>query len=299
MSVLRRRVWSVTIGTKVGSLEVGLNVSGHRCEFKIDKTIEAKPNTCVLRIWNLSREQRSALVEQRPAEGKTRGIPVRISAGYEETGPALLFLGDLRIATNTRQGADWISTIESGDGEAAKQNARLNVAYGPGTDPAVALRAIVKALGLDPGNSAKAAAALKAGGVAKLFAQRAILSGSAWQHAQDFCRSADLEFSVQEGAIQITKRGETIEGRVVRLSPETGLIGSPSVDAKGILTATSLLQDGLSPGRLVVLDSPSTQGNFRIERTSYTGDTHGQPWYAEIEGPRFGSRAHVKKGKKK
>jgi hypothetical protein len=213
---------------------------------------------------------------------------VLIEGGYEETGGAhQLFLGDLRVGTSVKEGPDWVTTIESGDGEAAKINARMKVAMGPGTTPDTAFRAIIKALGLSPGNSQKALAAFRSGGAAQMYVQRAVLSGSAWKHAVDFCRSANLEFSVQDGAVQIVDTNKVLAGKAVRLTPETGLVGSPSVDAKGVLSCSAFLQPGLAVARLVVLDSPSVKGNFKIQRVQYECDTHGQPWYAHIEGSRY------------
>lgn len=285
MAELSRRVWAVTVGTKIGELAVGLKVTGLRVAFEIEKDLKAKPNRCVVRIWNLSREHRSALAQQKQVKGKVAGIPVRIEAGYKATGPTLLYSGDLRYAASTLEGSSWVTTIESGDGEYAKQNARIRQTFGPGTTADVAINATIKALGLSPGNSAIVSARLRASGIAKLG--RVVLSGSAWLHAVELCRAAGFDFSVQNGAVQLTDFTNPLAGKSVGLGPGSGLIGSPTVDHKGVLSATSLIQAGLDPGRLVVLDAPSVKGNFRVERTKYSGDSHGKEWYGEIEGARF------------
>jgi hypothetical protein len=282
---LTNRVWAITVGTKIGSLAVGLKVTGLRVEFDIKKDIKPKPNDCTIKIYNLSREHRGALAQQKKVAGLTAGIPVRVEAGYKAAGPILLFSGDLRFASSQLEGATWVTIIESGDGEAAKQNARINIALGPNTTADQALGQAVKALGLSQGNTAKFLAKLRASGTAA--PGRITLSGSAWLHAYQIARANGLEFSVQDGAVQLTEQGRVLPGRSVKLSPGHGLIGSPTVDHKGVLSAVSLLQDGLEPGRLVVMDAPSVKGNFRIERVQYEGDSHGKPWYANIEGKRY------------
>src|SRR6185436_17186184 len=107
---LYKRAWHIVIGTKIGSLSAGIDVSHLRCAFDIDKTVKQEPNTGTLKVWGLSKQHRHAIVEQRPNKGQTRGIPVLIEAGYEETGGAhQLFLGDLRVGTSSKEGADWVT----------------------------------------------------------------------------------------------------------------------------------------------------------------------------------------------
>jgi hypothetical protein len=287
VGLLFGRVWRVVIGAQIGAIRAGLQVDDHRIYFHVEKSLKPEPNTCTLKVYNLSRTQRAQIEELKPKKGDTRGIPILIEAGYKDKGPQQIWLGDVRTVSTERDGGDWITTLESGDGEKAGQNARINVAYGPGTTPDTALRAIVKALGVDPGNVPQVLTKLRATGVGQLFPKRLVLSGSAVEHMTNFCRSAGLEWSIQEGAVQILDVGATSLGFVTRLSPSTGLVGVPSVDPEGKLSCTSLIQSGLRPGSLLVLESSAVRGNYRIERTVWEGDTHDTPWYAEIEGSRY------------
>jgi hypothetical protein len=287
MGVLFGRVWRVVIGAQIGAIRAGLRVDGHRLHFHVEKSLKPEPNTCTLQVWNLSRAQRAQIEELRPKKGDTRGIPILIEAGYKDKGPQQIWLGDVRTISTERDGGDWITTLESGDGEKAGQNARINVSFGPGTTPDTALRAIVKALGVDAGNVPVVLAKLRAAGVGQLFPKRAVLSGSAADHMTNFCRSAGLEWSIQDGAIQILDVGKTAAGFAVRLSPSTGLVGTPSVDPDGKLSCVSLIQPGLRPGSLLVLESATVHGNYRIERAVWDGDTHDTAWYTEIEASRY------------
>jgi hypothetical protein len=274
----------IIVGT---SASTGVAVEQHRCAFAVEKTLKPEPNTCTLQVWNLSRAQRAAIEEMKPSKGKPTGVPVLIEAGYDETGTSQIFLGDLRTVFSAREGPDWITTVESGDGEKATATARINVALGRKTSPEVALRAIVKALGLKPGNLTTALQKLKRSGVAQLFTHGVTLSGSASYHMTNFCKSADLEWSIQDGAIQILDRGKTLAKTAVRLSSETGLVESPTVDHKGVLSCKMLMIPDVRPGSLLVLDSLTVKGNYRIEKAKWSGDTHGKDWTIEVEAKRY------------
>lgn len=286
MAELRDRVWSVTVGALVGGVRKGLKVDKHRVSFRAEKTLKPEPNKCEISIHNLSAEQRGQIEELRPKAGDARGIPLLIEAGYKSTGLTQIWLGDLRTAYSEYSKPDWVTKIETGDGEAAK-GSTVHVAYGPGTSPDVALRAIVKALGIDEGNAAAAAVKLRQAGGASLFPKRLVLSGSASRTLDLFCQSAGLEYSVQDGAVQILDRGKVLSSKAVKLGPRTGLIESPSVDPKGVLSFKMLIQPDIKCGSLLVVDSSTAKGNYRITKATWEGDTHAQPWYISGEATRY------------
>ncbi len=120
---------------------------------------------------------------------------------------------------------------------------------------------------------------------------QAALSGNVRRMLTDFCRSAGLEWSVQDGKVQILDAGRTLSDKAIELSPKTGLIESPSVDFKvsskterggAIVKAKALLIPELTPGKLVVFRSRSMSGGYRIEEVTYRGDSFGRDWYAEL-----------------
>jgi hypothetical protein len=280
------RVWRVVVGAGLGALRTGLEVSKHRCYWRVEKTNKPEPNKCQLKVWNLSREQRAQIEELRPKEGSTSGIPLLVEGGYKSTGTSQIFLGDLRTVWSERVGADWITTVESGDGEQSIKNARINQSFGPKTSPDVVLRAIVKSLGLGEGNVQQTLTKLRTTGAANLL-DRVVLTGSASEHLTNFTRSAGLEWSIQDGALQILDRDRALSGFAVLLGSGSGLVESPTVDPKGVLTARAFLQPGIRVGALVSVRSHTVKGNYRIERASWECDTHGIPWYVTVEAKRY------------
>lgn len=94
-----------------------------------------------------------------------------------------------------------------------------------------------------------------------------------------------LEASIQDGALQILTKGLAVQRTAVVLSPQSGLLDSPSIGPGGILKARALLNHDIFPGRLVCIKSQLIDSRFfRVERANYTGDIAGPDWFVEIEG---------------
>lgn len=269
MTALYRRVARVTVGE--------VQVEALRIQFRVVKTLRPEPNTAEVSISNLSADTRRKMV--------TADVPVRIEAGYENGGESTvgqLFLGDMRFGGHTREGADWVTKLQAGDGEKTFRGARINESFAKGVRKAKVLESVTKAMKVD----FKAAIAkfksdgFKAG--MDEFAKGISLNGSASKELTKILEAAGYSWSIQDGEVQVLGAKETV-GEGVHLSPETGLVGSPESSSDGYVKVKSLLQPELRPGRLVQLDSASFKGSYRIDRAEFRGDTHGADWYAELE----------------
>lgn len=287
MTALFRRVVNVTVAPKsdgaggaLSAIEksLGFDLSNLDCTFKAKKNLKAEPNTCQVKLYNLAPETRRVLET-------TKKLVMRLEAGYPHS-VAQLFLGEVRSAHTTREASDFVTEITTGDSEKEMGTARINLSIGPKVPASVALNAIAQALGVGLGNVSTMAAKLAAKGAA-FFGPGTAISGNAARAMTDFCRSADLEWSIQDGVIQILDRGTALNEQAVYLSPDTGLVGSPSVDHKGIVTATAFIQPDLRPGRKVQFDSLGFKGGYKIEDCEYTGDTAGTEWYVKMSCKKY------------
>jgi len=292
VTLFDRRV-TVTVDT--------IEITGLDVAFKVEKTLKPLPNTCELSIWNLTQEHQSQLEQLgQVSNGKdhkskklsastnkqaTTGIGCKIEAGYKDA-TSLIWLGDLRTVDTVRDGADWVTHLTSGDGEKAWQNAKLHVSYGPKTPLETALRAMVRALGVGEGNLSKIVSKLKQAGSA-IFPHGTVISGPVSRELQAFAQSADLEVSIQDGAIQFVDRGKALGGTALLLSEDTGLLDSPTVDNEGVLSAKMLLIPDVRCGGLVTMDAARVKGTYRIEQAVWSGDTSSTDWYVEIKGKRY------------
>jgi hypothetical protein len=248
--------------------------------FRVKKSLKPEPNTADLTIWNLNPDHRSALEQLKIA-------PVMIEAGYKG-GVSTLFLGDLRTATTTHEGTDYISRLGSGDGEKKIKKARINVSLKKGAaTPAKVLEAVARSLGVGEGNLSQAMSQIQGAGIANHFAEGVVISGSAFREMNSICRSLSLTWSIQGGKLQILPLKTALEGQAIVVSERTGMIGSPTVDNDGVLSVKMLLAPDVFPGRKIVLEAERLKGQYRIESCSYSGDTHGGDWYIDIEAKRY------------
>jgi len=257
----------------------GLLVSDLRVAFKIEKTARRAPNKCEIRVWNLNPDHRRQL-EQLATTRRT--IPVQINAGYVEA-LGTIYVGELRTARTERDGPNLITTLAGGDGARA-QGARVSRAFGAGTPLASVLGHVADALGLGRGNSVEAFATAALGGNVREFAHGTVVHGRAADELDGLTRSAGLEWSIQDGALQVLPLGAPLSTTAVVLSASSGLVGSPTVDARGVLKARALLLPDLVPGRLVDVEGEILRGRYRIDKASLSGDTSGKDWHVEIEG---------------
>jgi hypothetical protein len=268
------RSYSLTVGDR--------ELSELAFSFQVQKSLKPEPNTCEIKIYNLAPETRQKF------ESATANA-VRIEAGYGGDN-SQIYLGEVRAAWTTIEGADVVTTLSTGDSEKEIQTARINVSIGAKAPADVALRALVRALGVKSGNVEHAVRVLQTKGVAAgLFPSGTVLSGQVHREMTDFCRSANLEWSVQDGAIQILDKGKALEGKAVVLASDTGLYGSPTVDSKGIVTARCALIPELRPGVKVVLDAIGVKGGYRVHTCEYVGDTWGDSWDCTITAQKYAS----------
>lgn len=266
------RVVRLVVAPKTnGTAHPGFDLSNIDCSFQVKKSLRAKPNTCELKVYNLAPNTRRAL------EGASR-LLLRLDAGYESN-TAQLFYGEIRSAHTHREGPDLVTEISTGDSEKEMSSSQMSLSLGPKVPVHVVLETVVRELGVGPGNSQQVATKL-AGAV--YFGPGTTFTGSAARTLTDLCRSAGLEWSVQDGILQILEQGRAVEGTAMRLSPSTGLIGSPTIDNKGVLSVSALIHSSLAPGRKIIVDSESIQGAYRIETVDYTGDTVGNDWTAKM-----------------
>lgn len=253
-----------------------LGLEGFDVRFEIQKSLAPKtPNSVELKIWNLNADHRQQLQEYEK-------VYVSVEAGYE-SGMSLLFRGDLRDVVSSRQGPDWITTVTSDSGRRARK-ARLVRSFAPGASVSSVLQAAARAMGVRLGNTAERTVAAKIAGTqaAKFFNGYAV-AGAIDEELDRLARSCNLEWSIQDDELQFLDYGEPLQQLAVKLTAQTGLIGSPEPGNKGITEARCLIIPDLYPGRRCEVQSEHVRGIYRIETTKHTGSTFGPEWYCDLQ----------------
>jgi hypothetical protein len=166
---------------------------------------------------------------------------VRLSAGYAKTKPTQIFYGQLIHVEHNVVAEDMITTLTTGDGAVAYRTARIQASFGPKTQIDQVLKTLIKALGLRPGNSQKALADLVKSKFANIYLQGTVLSGPVASQITQLTRSAGLGWSIQDGAVQILDLNPLMSEFAIVLTPETGLIGSPAMSNKGVVSGKCLI----------------------------------------------------------
>lgn len=269
MTEIRDRVAEVVADT--------LRLDGMRVAFEVERSLRPTPNKASIKIWNLSRDHRGQLEQM-------KRVPVSVRAGYRTTGMTQIFLGELSRVVSEPSGADIVTTIGGGDGAKQITTSRVSRTFAPGTRTADVLRHVAESVGAGMGNALTEIAQGNFGALGEVFAQGTTIHGNAAAELGRLCDSAGLEYSIQDGRLQMMRRGRALAATAVRLSPLTGLLGSPSVDAKGVLSAECMMIPDVFPGRRVLIESRFVRGVYRVEKAAYSGDLRGNDWKIKIEG---------------
>lgn len=253
-----------------------LLLEGFDLRFEITKSLSAKtPNTAELRIWGLDVDHRQNLQE-------LERVYMSIEAGYA-SGMSLLFRGDLRDVSSQRADAEWITTITSDSGRRARKQ-RLVRSFAPGATVGSVLSAAAKAMGVRLGNTAQRVVSAKiAGTQASKFFNGYAIAGAIDEELDRLARSCNLEWSIQDDELQFLDHGDPLAQIAVRLTSQTGLLGSPEPGNRGIVDARCLILPDVYPGRRVDVQSEHIRGMYRVETTKHVGSTFGDEWYIDMQ----------------
>ena len=256
---------------------------GLRITFSIEKTSESTPNKASIEVYNLAPDTIALL--------KKKKCRVTLSAGYglirnqNASSAELLFKGDTAKSYTKKSGQDLITTIEVGDGLTAFQSTKINESFSEGVTGTTIVDRVTSAMGLSKGEISGLSGINFSGGF--------VASGNARDTLDDVAEKGDLEWSIQDDAIQMLPINGFTKLEAIKLTSDTGLIGSPnktgfnnSSNKKGKsdgVEFVSLLQPGLVPGRRVQILSKFVEGVFVVRKTKFHGDTKSGPWFSECE----------------
>ena len=272
------RAWRIQVGSLLLSQRDERGQTGLDCAFKVTRSLaSSRAGTCEITVINPSREHLHEL-----ARLPRRTTLVSVDAGYVE-GMARIFTGDLRLAVPSREGADLKVTITAWDGQHARRTARISRAFAPGTSVDQAAAALAGALGVGVGNAARAFRGTRLAGATGEFSDGAALHGSAAAELTRLCDAAGLMWSVQDGQLLVLPLGGALERSAVRIAADSGMIESPQIVDRRTTKVKCLIQPGLAPGQRVVVESLILDRPvLRITEVTFTGETAGQPWDAEL-----------------
>ena len=272
------RQWAVTIGLpgQEGSKYVDIRVT-----FEIEKTSDAAPNKGKVEIYNLSSDSIKKF---------QKGMQLRLDAGYKNL-IETLYIGDIVKSYTKRNQQEVVTTFEVGDSERQLINAHYDRSYGAGTSNIDVLQDLAKALGVSIGPVIGLTKVVYNSGVS--------FSGSVRRALEKMTKGLNLEFSVQNGVLQIIPLTAHNGDEAIVLSQSTGLTGIPS-QGDGFVQFACLLNPKIHPGVPIQIISetpfigasgkPVNSGFFKVRKAKIEGDTHGDKWGIQGEAVPINAR---------
>jgi hypothetical protein len=245
-----------------------------KIRFDITKTNNREANSGQLEIWNLKESSRTLL--------QPEGQEIIIKAGYVDS-LAQIFRCDSQRTVNIKESVEWRTVLELGDGTKELKQKRINKSFRAPQSPGAVLKEAAKELGLDIGNLEEQIRTGGARSILKEFVSGVTLSGKASDVLDEIASSLGLNYSVQDKKLQVLPSRGTLNNPTIKLSVETGMIGSPQIGEEGTVAAASLLDPRMVPGQKVEVDSLVVSGEFVVQEVRHVADTWGHEWTTELE----------------
>jgi len=259
------------LGLEWSSTDVSGRPEGMRLAANIKLTDAAEPDTATVQVWN---PEAGALAILR-----SKNTSVMIEAGYLEGGPSLLFVGDVEPdgAASRRDGPDIIVEAKLADSRLAFHGARLYEEFAGPVRTSDLLRRLATAMGLPTPTLPQDMQDLT-------YGRGYAVSGLARRALDAICRDAGVRWLVQQGQMVVSKIGAPAIGVAsvpVWVTPDTGLVGSPTREERGV-GFVSLLNPMLRPRGLALLGAADLGGIYLIKAVEHRLDSAGGDFYSEV-----------------
>lgn len=271
------RVWQLTAGVPgrsglrwEGRVEDGRpTTEGPEIEFSVTKSRKRSSNKAEISLYNINDDSIGVLMSP--------GCEVRLVAGYAEAA-GLIFEGQIarRGVTVERQRPTLKVKIQAGDGEAALSRVSQGISLDAGARYRDAIRACCTDMGIAAGNLSDIV------GIDRQFSGGFVATGPTRDILTGLMRDLGCEYSIQNGALQALAPRAARREQAVFLSPQSGLIGSPSVTKDGV-ELKCLLQPRILPGSLIDLESYEIGMIGVVSEVTHAGSARGGDWYTAIK----------------
>lgn len=253
-----------------------INGEGPRMAFEVKRSLGKEPNTCKLKLDNLNDSTR-ALLDRKP-------LGLVLAAGYRDTGPRVLFSGDVMNAFTELKGVNYETIIQVADGGRAYKYGRMRASYKSPVRLDLVLQECARSLGISIPASVLALPQVK-----QQLPVGLTLHGPTREVLDTVLDPIGLNWSLQNGKLQIIPDGGIKPGQAYAVNKTTGLIGSPkrsiptSPKAKSELTCELMLWPEMLPAEQIQLKSRDFDGTFRIKELEAQGDTFGDDWKTKLK----------------
>lgn len=283
------------------SAQTGLLIDGLRIQFDFTKTSYRTPNVGSIKIYNLTGATEGRILKE--------FNDVILQGGYVGGGqkPLDFFRGNVVFGSAYREHETRICEINAKDGDKDFHNAWVNFTLAAGHTDADVVREVVKSF------TATALGHVHGRNLFKKHARGRTYATTARNVLDQIARDNHAEWSIQNGKLYLIPVDSTLPLPAFEISPETGLLGAPEANDKGI-TMKVLFDPRYLPGCKVWLRSNEVKrkqlkaaqegqkrklkgpnkparldpdGIYKVYAVHAVGDTRGdsaeQSWFAELK----------------
>lgn len=239
------RVCRVEVGAVNGGVAKGFSVDGLRVQFEVTKTVYKNPNHASIKIFNL--------LETNEHHLKKEYTELRLFAGYRGQ-EQLLFQGNIRFSYFYRDGLDHIAELECGDGDKDYHNTVVD-RFTIGKDGNEA-QVIEYMLGL---MTSTKKGHIKGKNLQKSRTRGKSYSGNLRDIMDRIAKNNDAHWSIQNGKLVLVPVDDVLPEEAILVSSDTGLLGAPEVNDKGI-TVKVMLDPRIMPNGKLWLQNNELRG---------------------------------------
>lgn len=293
------RNWKRAVSLDVSGKGGNINLSNLRIAFRVEQEVLQSPNRAIITVYNVSKQTADILKNRKEFD------KVELKAGYEDN-VGTIFRGTLKhdAQTGRETPTDTYIRFIAGDGDRGYNNATVNKTLPKGSTPRDVVDTAVEALkkydltlGQVPD---KLLRSIK-------YPRPFVMFGMARDYMRHVDNSLQTLWSIQRGEIQIVTPQGPEGGDVFVLNSRTGLVGRPVQSLQKGVHARALINPKFDVNKKVKIDQASIEralpdqtytgdklnaapyladisadGLYWIREIQWTGDSRGQPWYADL-----------------
>lgn len=116
-----------------------------------------------------------------------------------------------------------------------------------------------------------------------------ILRGVAMRQLEIFCKSYGLKAIWGDQKLSVVPANQAVDGEIISLTPDSGLIGIPEPIEGGGFRFTSLLRHEFRLGCDFNVESKTCNGIYRVKRIEIDAERDSQNWYSTLEAVPIGA----------
>lgn len=232
-------------------------------KFAINRTWGITAGNGTIQIYNLNKDTRSFL--RKDSTDITYHIWVSLTAGYGSE-VSTLIEGWLQLGFSSRQGVDYITTLQVSDLSSAYKNATFSSVFRDNTTVGTVIRTLAKAM---------EEYGIKLGKVSTDFSGKLKRGNSLSGRAVDLLNEqVGGQFVVNNGVLNVMADDQYIEGEILQINSKYGLLGKPRREGQNVVLSL-LLESRAYVGQRVIIalenDEDDFNGNYITRSLSHNG----------------------------